>query len=168
MTGVHYLTESDLRDLKVPSSTYLAIINDHAQFIDQCAHMDQAGYASTVKTALKFDKWHKLTMLSIHDCFVWYSLFRTQALMFGIPLQPFDVIELVYRKWGLCVPGIGLSRFPECGGLLMQILEQVPPMSESRIAGIADINHSSAVDGVGANGFAFLFRIMRDRQPSHF
>ena len=73
-----------------------------------------------------------------------------------------DGIELVYREWGLCLLGIGLSCFRECGRLLMQILEQVLPMSESWIAGITDIIRSSAVDGVGANGFAFLFRIMRD------
>ena len=44
----------------------------------------------------------------------------------------------------------------------MQILEQVLPMTEPWIAGIADIIRSSAMDGAGGNGFALLFCIMRD------
>ena len=91
--------------------------------------------------------------MSIHDCFDWYSLLRTQALTFGMPFQPFDGIELVYTEWGLCLHGIALLRFRECGGLLMQILEQVLPMSEPRIAGIADIIRLLTVDGAGGNSY---------------
>ena len=67
-----------------------------------------------------------------------------------------------YREWGLCLHGVGLIRYQGSGHILMQVLELVLPMTESWIAGIADIIRSQSMDSNGGNGFAFLYRIMRD------
>ena len=67
MNGITYLDESDLKALRVPENTYFSVIREHTRFLYQWSRMDYAGFAAATRTALKFDKWPKLTT-PLTDC----------------------------------------------------------------------------------------------------
>ena len=82
------------------------------------------------------------------------KLHKTSAL-FLLPLMLFDAINLNTGFEGLCPPGLGLQRYAEIAGVLMEVLPRLLPNLDSQVTSLVTV-----VRAESNNGFDLLWRVL--------
>ncbi len=69
----------------------------------------------------------KLDLLEMATTVNFYDKLQKTSALFLLPLMLFDAINLNMRFKGLCPPGLGLPRYAEIAGALMEVLPRLLP-----------------------------------------
>ena len=102
----------------------------------------------------------KLDTLDVASTVTFYDKLQKTSALFLLPLMLFDAINLNTGFEGLCPPGLGLPRYAEIAGVLMEILPRLLPESDSQVASLVTV-----VRAESNNGFDLLWRILELAVP---
>jgi hypothetical protein len=97
----------------------------------------------------KLDSLETATTVNFYD-----KLQKTSAL-FLLPLMMFDAINLNMGFEGLCPPGLGLPRYREIAGALMEVLPRLLPDTDTQVTLLVTV-----VWAESNNGFDLLWRVL--------
>jgi len=97
----------------------------------------------------------KLDSLEVSATVDFYDKLHKTSALFLLPLMLFDAINLNTGFEGLCPPGLGLQRYAEIAGVLMEVLPRLLPTSDSQVTSLVTV-----VQAESNNGFDLLWRIL--------
>lgn len=103
-----------------------------------------------------------LTSTEQGDVLDWYEDLQESLEPQGIPLTPFDEMEIRYGTVAFCIPGIGLQKYLEIGSVLGQLLtKKLLPMKEN--ADGSELSQLLSIDKVdrNKNGWDLLHTVFR-------
>jgi len=103
---------------------------------------------------MKLDSLEVSAMVDFYD-----KLHKTSAL-FLLPLMLFDTINLNTGFEGLCPPGLGLQRYADIAGVLMEVLPCLLPTSDSQVTSLVMV-----VQAESNNAFDLLWRVLELAVP---
>jgi hypothetical protein len=67
--------------------------------------------------------------------------------LFFLTLMMFDAVNLHMEFEGLCLPGLGLSRYTEMAGVVMEVIPRSIPMFVSHVASMVTVVCVESNDG---------------------
>ena len=102
----------------------------------------------------------KLDTLEVSATVDFYDKLHKTSALFLLPLMLFDAINLNTGFEGLCPPGLGLQRYAEIAGVLMEVLPRLLPTSDSQVTLLVTV-----VRAESNNGFDLLWRILELAVP---
>jgi hypothetical protein len=102
----------------------------------------------------------KLDSLDMLDTVNFYDKLQKTSALFLLPLMLFDAINLQMGFEGLCPPGLGLPRYAEIAGVLMEVLLRLLPSLDSQLTSVVTV-----VRAESNNGFNLLWRILELAVP---
>ena len=97
----------------------------------------------------------KLDVLDMAAMVNFYDKLQKTSAIFLLPLTLFDAIKLNMGFEGLCPPGLGLPRYAEIAGVLMEVLPRLLPDTDSQITLLITV-----VRAESNNGYDLLWRIL--------
>ena len=97
----------------------------------------------------------KLDVLNMASMVNFYNKLQKTSVIFLLPLTLFDAIKLNMGFEGLCPPGLGLPRYAEIAGVLMEVLPRMLPEIDSQITSLVTV-----VCAESNNGYNLLWRIL--------
>jgi len=89
-----------------------------------------------------------------------YDKFQKISSLFLLPLMMFDAIILNMGFEGLCPPGLGLPRYAEIAGVLMEVLPRLLPVLDSQMSSLVTVVREES-----NNGFDLLWRVLEMTVP---
>jgi hypothetical protein len=102
----------------------------------------------------------KLLSLTTAAMVEFYDKFQKTSALFLLPLMMFDAISLNMGFERLCPPGLGLHRYAEIAGDLMEVLPRLLPTLDSQISSLVTF-----VRAESNNGFNLLWRVLELTVP---
>jgi hypothetical protein len=102
----------------------------------------------------------KLDSLEVSATVDFYDKLHKTSALFLLPLMLFDAINLTTGFEGLCPPGLGLQRYAEIAGVLMEVLPRLLPTSDSQVTSLVTV-----VRAESNNGFDLLWRVLELAVP---
>jgi hypothetical protein len=102
----------------------------------------------------------KLDSLEVSATVDFYDKLHKTSALFLLPLMLFDAINLNTGFEGLCPPGLGLQRYAEIAGVLMEVLPRLLPTSDSQVTSLVTV-----VRAESNNGYDLLWRILELAVP---
>ena len=81
----------------------------------------------------------KLDSLEVAATVNFYDKLHKTSALFLLPLMLFDAINLNTGFEGLCPPGLGLQRYAEIAGVLMEVLLRLLPDSDSQVTSLVTV-----------------------------
>jgi len=98
--------------------------------------------------------------LDVAATVTFYDKLQKTSALFLLPLMLFDAINLNMGFEGLCPPGLGLPRYAEIAGVLMEVLPRLLPELDSQVTSLVTV-----VRAESNNGFDLLWRILELAVP---
>ena len=90
----------------------------------------------------------------------WYSHLRIDLPRYNIAVVPFDGIVLKWGALGLCLPGVGETKYMAMSQPFFSLLERLLPMSDPVV-----LQCYHAYGGIQHDGFKFLHSVMSRTLP---
>jgi hypothetical protein len=84
-----------------------------------------------------------------------YDAFHKTALIYLLPVTPFDCISIKMGFEALCPPGLGIPRYAQISRVLMEVLPRLLPRSDTQISTLINMVRMES-----GNGFDLLWRVM--------
>ena len=84
-----------------------------------------------------------------------YDAFHKTAIIYLLPVMPFDCISIKMGFEALCPPGLGISRYAMISRVLMELLPRLLPRSDTQISSLINMVRMES-----GNGFDLLWRVM--------
>jgi hypothetical protein len=97
----------------------------------------------------------KLDLLEMAATVNFYDKLQKASALFLLPLMLFDAINLNMGFEGLCPPGLGLPRYAEIAGALMEVLPCLLPEMDSQVTSLATV-----VRAESNNRYDLLWRVL--------
>lgn len=178
--GIDFLEASDVEALDVDSVYLVMILEEHLELVDNwsnpcwVSHDNRhygAGYTPSaflgpnITDILKqVSNWDKLSDLTPTGWQAFYKKLRRYSFRWKIALIPFEVINLRYecQGHGLCLCGLGLSRWRRMGDALFLVLENLLPDTDQRVTTAIE---TLANGSLNANGYELLWVLMKEFIP---
>jgi hypothetical protein len=102
----------------------------------------------------------KLDSLEVSATVDFYDKLHKTSALFFLPLMLFDAINLNTVFEGLCPSGLGLQRYAEIAGVLMEVLPRLLPTSDSQVTSLVTV-----VQAESNNGSDLLWRVLELAVP---
>ncbi len=111
----------------------------------------------------QISSWDKLSDLSPMGWQSFYNRLRRFADWWKIALMPFEAINLKYKcqGHGLCLCGLGITRWRRMGDALFIVLENLLPPDNA----IISTTMTSLANGPSANGYELLWILLKEFIP---
>lgn len=77
------------------------------------------------------------------------------ALLYLLPVMPFDCINIKMGFEALCPPGLGLPRYAMIARVLMELLPRLLPHSDSQVSSLINMVRMES-----ANGYDLMWRVL--------
>ena len=84
-----------------------------------------------------------------------YDNFHKTALIYLLPVVPFDCVSIKMGFEALCPPGLGLPRYTAIARVLMELLPCLLPRTDTQVSSIVNM-----VCMETGNGYDLLWRIL--------
>ena len=119
---------------------------------------------NTTEIQKQISGWDKLSDLTPTGWQAFYKKLRRYSLRWKIALIPFEAINLRFecKGHGLCLCGLGLSRWRRMGDALFLILEYLLPTTDQRITTAIETLANATLT---ANGYELLWVLLKEFIP---
>jgi hypothetical protein len=97
----------------------------------------------------------RLTTFDVEQMVEFYDAFHKTALIYLLPVMPFDCISIKMGFEALCPPGLGIPRYAMISRVLMEVLPRLLPRSDTQISSLINMVRMES-----GNGFDLLWRVM--------
>ncbi len=97
----------------------------------------------------------KLDSLEMATTVNFYDKLQKTSALFLLPLMLFDAINFNMGFEGLCPPGLGLPRYAEIAGALMEVLPRLLPEMDSQVTSLVTVVRAESI-----NGYDLLWRVL--------
>jgi len=97
----------------------------------------------------------RLATVDVESSVEFYDSFHKTALLYLLPVVPFDCISIIMGFEALCPPGLGLQKYAAIAGVLMELLPRLLPRSDTQVTSLVRM-----VRAESGNGYDLLWRIM--------
>ena len=97
----------------------------------------------------------RLTNFDVEQMVEFYDAFHKTALIYLLPVMPFDCISIKMGFEALCPPGLGIPRYAMISRVLMEILPRLLPRSDTQISSLINMVRMES-----GNGYDLLWRVM--------
>ena len=97
----------------------------------------------------------RLTAFDVEQMVEFYDAFQKTALIYLLPVTPFDCISIKMGFEALCPPGLGIPRYAQISRVLMEVLPRLLPRSDTQISTLINMVRMES-----GNGFDLLWRVM--------
>jgi hypothetical protein len=81
-------------------------------------------------------------------------------MIYLIPVTPLDCVMIKMGYEALCIPGMGLSRYPAAARVLMELLPRLLPRTDNEVTSLINMVRSES-----GNGYNLLWRILELTVP---
>ncbi len=90
-----------------------------------------------------------------------YDAFQKTAIIYLLPVMPFDCISIKMGFEALCPPGLGIPWYAMISRVLMELLPRLLPRSDTQISSLINMVRMEL-----GNGYDLLWRVMALSVPS--
>jgi hypothetical protein len=97
----------------------------------------------------------RLSKLDVEHTVEFYDAFQKTAIIYLLPVMPFDCICIKMGFEALCPPGLGIPRYAMISRVLMELLPRLLPRSDTQVSSLIDM-----VCMDSGNGYDLLWRVM--------
>jgi hypothetical protein len=97
----------------------------------------------------------KLASMDMAAAVEFYNQLQKTLALFLLPLMLFDAVNLHMGFKGLCPPGLGLPRYAEIAGVVMEFIPRLLPTYDSQVTLLMTV-----VCAESNNGYDLLWRVM--------
>ena len=91
-----------------------------------------------------------------------YDNFHKTVLIYLLPVVPFDCVGIEMGFEALCPPGLGLPKYAAIARVLMELLPQLFPRSDTQVSSIANMVRMET-----GNGYDLLWRVLALAVPGY-
>ena len=84
-----------------------------------------------------------------------YDSFHKTAVIYLLPVVPFDCVSIKMGFEALCPPGLGIPRYATIARVLMELLPRLLPRTDTQVSSIVNMVRMES-----GNGYDLLWRIM--------
>ena len=162
--GYHPLTASIIHRCgytEIHSSDVLLAYNDiievHSHICDNWEHPRGHYKGPQLERILEkgISSFPRLTGFEVEQMVEFYDAFHKTALIYLLPVTPFDCISIKMGFEALCPPGLGIPRYAQISRVLMEVLPRLLPRSDTQISTLINMVRMES-----GNGFDLLWRVM--------
>jgi hypothetical protein len=162
--GYNPLTESIIHRCgytEIHSSDVLLAYNDiievHSRTCDNWEHPRGHYKGPQLERILEkgISSFPRLTTFDVEQMVEFYDAFHKTALIYLLPVTPFDCISIKMGFEALCPPGLGIPRYAMISRVLMEVLPRLLPRSDTQISTLINMVRMES-----GNGFDLLWRVM--------
>jgi hypothetical protein len=97
----------------------------------------------------------RLSTLAVEQSVEFYDAFQKTALIYLLPVMPFDCICIKMGFEALCPPGLGIPRYAMISRVLMELLPRLLPRSDTQVSSLINMVRMDS-----GNGYDLLWRVM--------
>ena len=97
----------------------------------------------------------RLQKLEVAAMVEFYDNFHKTALIYLLPVVPFDCVSIKMGFEALCPPGLGLPRYTVIARVLMELLPRLLPRTDTQVSSIVNMVRMEP-----GNGYDLLWRIL--------
>ena len=97
----------------------------------------------------------RLTSLEVAAMVEFYDNFHKTALIYLLPVVPFDCVSIKMGFEALCPPGLGLPKYAAIARVLMELLPRLFPRSDTQVSLIVNMVRMET-----ENGYDLLWRVL--------
>ena len=147
-------TEINLSDILLG---YNDIIDVHSRTCDNWEHPRGHYKGPQLERILEkgLGSFPRLSKLEVEPTVEFYDAFHKMAIMYLLPVKPFDCICIKMGFEALCPPGLGIPWYAAIVRVLMELLPRLLPRSDTQVSSL--INMVCMESG---NGYDLLWRVM--------
>ena len=84
-----------------------------------------------------------------------YDAFHKTAVIYLLPVMPFDCISIKMGFEALCPPGLGIPRYAAIARVLMELLPRLLPRTDTQVTSLINMVHMES-----GNGYDLLWRVL--------
>ena len=156
MTIVHRCGFTEINSTDVILS-YNDIIHLHEAICDNWDH--PRGYYKGPQLERILEKglgsFPRLTTLDVASMVEFYDNFHKTAILYLLPVVPFDCICIKMGFEALCPPGLGLPKYAAIARVLLEVLPRLLPKSDTQVSSIINMVRMES-----GNGYDLLWRVL--------
>ena len=97
----------------------------------------------------------RLSTIAVEPTVEFYDAFTKTAVIYLLPVMPFDCISIKMGFEALCPPGLGIPRYAAIARVLMELLPRLLPRSDTQVSSLINMVRMES-----GNGYDLLWRIM--------
>ena len=97
----------------------------------------------------------RLSNLDVGHTVEFYDAFQKTAIIYLLPVMPFDCISIKMGFEALCPPGLGIPRYAMISRVLMELLPRLLPRSDTQVSLLIYMVRMDS-----GNGYDLLWRVM--------
>ena len=97
----------------------------------------------------------RLSTLGVDQTVEFYDAFQKTAIIYLLPVMPFDCICIKMGFEALCPPGLGLPRYAQISRVLMELLPRLLPRSDTQVSSLINMVRMDS-----GNGYDLLWWVM--------
>jgi hypothetical protein len=156
MSIVHKCAYTELNSTDVIKS-YNDIIYLHAEVLDRWEHPHGLYRGPQINRILEKDltTFPHLTSLTMSNTVEFYNAFQKTSAIYLFPVMPFDCISLRMGFEALCPPGLGIQRCATIAQVLMEILPNILPCSNTQFNLIVNMVRMDS-----GNGYDLMWHVL--------
>jgi hypothetical protein len=148
--GITYLEELStdrLAEIGFPAETHDAVLDRVDDIMTNWSKPDV--------NPKYLDSIHKLVDLSQEAVIDFYRHLEDDLTRYKIGITPFDAVLPRYKNVGICIPGVGNTRYMSMTKAFYSVLDKVLPKEDETVQ-----NCISGLEGQNHDGFALMFELM--------
>ena len=97
----------------------------------------------------------RLSTVEVEASVDFYDSFQKTALLYLLPVVPFDCISIKMGFEALCPPGLGLPKYAAIAAVMMELLPRLLPRSDTQVSSLVNM-----VRAESGNGYDLLWRVL--------
>ena len=97
----------------------------------------------------------RLSTVDVEASVDFYDSFQKTALLYLLPVVPFDCISIKMGFEALCPPGLGLHKYAAIAAVMMELLPRLLPRSDTQVSSLVNM-----VRAESGNGYDLLWRVL--------
>jgi len=97
----------------------------------------------------------RLSTVEVEASVDFYDSFQKTALLYLLPVVPFDCISIKMGFEALCPPGLGLPKYAVIAAVMMELLPRLLPRSDTQVSSLVNM-----VRAESGNGYDLLWRVL--------
>jgi hypothetical protein len=97
----------------------------------------------------------RLATVDVESSVEFYDNFHKAALLYLLPVVPFDCISIKMGFEALCPPGLGLPKYAAIAGVLMELLPRLLPRTDTQVTSLVNMVRTES-----GNGYNLLWRML--------